>query len=59
MAWAYSDEIVMFYSFINYINSYDKYNEYMTVLFEKHSEYFNNYVCSTLEEQYKKCIVKE
>lgn len=54
MAWAYSDEIVMFYSFINYINSYYKYNEYMAVLFEKHSEYFNNYVCSTLEEQYKK-----
>lgn len=54
MAWAYSDEIVMFYSFINYINSYDKYNEFMTILSEKHSGYFNNFVCSRLVDQYKK-----
>lgn len=54
ITWTYCDEMVMFYSLLNYINQYNEYKDFVTVKSELHSEYYNGYVCSRLSEQYKK-----
>lgn len=54
MTWTYCDEIVMFYSLLNYINQFNEYKDFLTAKNELHSEYYNGYVCSKLIEQYKK-----
>lgn len=54
MSGAYCDEIVMFFSLLNYINQYQEYKNFMEVKSELHSEYYNGYVCSRLLDQYKK-----
>lgn len=53
MTWTYCDEIVMFYSLLNYISHYNEYKDFLAVKSELHSEYYNGYVCSILKEQYK------
>lgn len=53
MTWTYCDEIVMFYSLLNYISHYNEYKDFLDVKSELHSEYYNGYVCSILKEQYK------
>lgn len=54
MTWTYCDEIVMFYSLLNYTNQYNEYKDFLAVNSELHCEYYNGYVCSRLKEQYKK-----
>ena len=53
MTWAYCDEILVFYSLLNYINHYKDYKDFFDINSDLHSELFNGYVCSMLSEKFK------
>ena len=51
--WAYSDQVVMFYSLLRYFASYGSYEKYKAVSSNMHNEYYNTSCCMELEKYYK------
>lgn len=47
----YGDDLMMFFSLFNYINSYDDYDSYKKNM-KMHSEYYNTYLCKQVNDLY-------
>ena len=47
----YGDDLMMFFSLFNYINTYEEYNSYIKNK-EMHNEYYNTYVCQLIGDLY-------
>lgn len=52
MTWSFCDQICIFYSLLNYISSYNNYEQFKKISSEAHTEYFNLRCCSDLEQHY-------
>lgn len=56
MTWSYADQASMFYSLLQYINSYDTFEQYHQISNEMHAEYYNSICCQELERHYQQWL---
>lgn len=52
MTWSYADQVVMFYSFIRYMASYETFEDFKQHTSERHAEYYNSMCCADLERHF-------
>ena len=53
MTWSYFDQILVFYTLLRYIASYDRYEDFIKYPPELHAEYYNSACCQELERAYE------
>lgn len=53
MTWCYGDQIVMFYSLLNYIGSFRSYECFKKITPQQHVENYNFHCCKKLDEKYR------
>ena len=52
MTWSYNDQVIVFYTLLKYVASYQSYDEYNKRSAEEHAEYFNGACCDELQRHY-------